>query len=160
MQPPPQGLRSTKKLTVPDWVVTVLPRQNKKMQDVFTCMFDLNDEMQAKIYTDQTGRFSVRSSQEHQCIMVLINMDSSYINMESMKNRHFSEIVLTYQILIDWLKACGIIPKHHILDNECSAEFKKAIKDNKMTYQLVPPDDHQRNIAVGAIQTGKSHIES
>ena len=27
-------------------------RQTKKYQDVFTCVFDLNNEMQAKIYTD------------------------------------------------------------------------------------------------------------
>ena len=85
--------------------------------------------------------------------MVFLNMDNSYISMEPMKNRHSSEIVMTYQILIDRLKACGIIPKHHVLDNECSAEFKEAIMANKMTYQLVPPDDHRRNIAERAIQT-------
>ena len=92
--------------------------------------------------------------------MVLLNMESWYISMELMKNRHSSEIVKTYQILINRLKACGINPKHHVLDNECSEEFKEAIKDNKMTYQLVPPDDHRRNIAERAIQTAKSHIVS
>ena len=106
----------------------------------------------------QTGQFPVRSSRGHHYIMVLINMDSSYISMEPMKNRHSSEIVMTYHILIDRLKACVIIPRHHVLDNECSAEFKKAIKDNKMTYQLVPPDDHRQNIAERAIQTDKSQI--
>ena len=59
-----------------------------------------------------------------------------------MKNRHSSKIVMTYHILIDRLKACGIIPSHHVLDNECSAKFKEAIKANKMRYQLVPSDDH------------------
>ena len=102
------------------------------------CVFDLQDEiqskiydeMESKIYTDQTGRFPVRSSQGHQYIMVLLNMDSSYISMEPTKNRHSTEIVTTYQILIDRLKACGINPKHHVLDNECSEEFKEVIKDN------------------------------
>ena len=74
--------------------------------------------------------------------MVLLNMDSSYISMEPMKNQHSSEIVMTYQTLIDSLKACGINPTHPVLDNECSEEFNEAIKDNKMTYQLIPPDDH------------------
>ena len=83
--------------------------------------------------------------------MVLINMDSSYISMESTKNRHSAEMVATYQIIIDRLKACGINPKHHILDNECSNEFKEAIKDNNMTYQLVPADNHRQNIAERAI---------
>ena len=116
--------------------------------------------MQATSYTDQTDKFLVRSSGGHQYIMVLLNMDSSYIIMESMKNRHLSEIVMTYQILIDRLKACGINPKQHVLDNECSAKFKDAIKANKMRYQLVPPNDHRLNIAERAIQTAKSHIVS
>ena len=116
-------------------------------------MIDLNDEMQAKIYNDQTSQFPLRSSQGYQYIILVINMESSYISMEPMKNRHSSENVMTYQILIDRLKSCGIIPKHHVLDNECSAEFKEAIKDKKMTYQLVPPDDHRQNIAERAIQT-------
>ena len=92
--------------------------------------------------------------------MVLINMDSSYISMEPMKIRHASQLVKTYQIMIDRLKACGIKQKKHVLDNECSAEFKEAIRDNQMTYELVPPDDHRRNIVERAIETAKSHIIS
>ena len=80
--------------------------------------------------------------------------------MEPMKTRHVSQMVKTYQIMIDRLKACGINPKKHVLDNECSGEFKEAIRDNQMTYELVPPDDHCRNIAERAIQTAKSHIIS
>ena len=116
--------------------------------------------MQSKIYTDQTGKFPVRSGRGHQYIMVLINMDSFYISMEPMKTCHTSQTVMTYQIMIDRLKACGINPKHHVLDNECSEEFKKAIRVNKMTFQLVPADDHWRNIAERAIQTAKSHVIS
>ena len=47
-----------------------------------------------------------------------------------------------------------------MLDNECSEDFKEAIRDNQMTYELVPPDDHRRNTAERAIQTAKSHIIS
>ena len=47
-----------------------------------------------------------------------------------------------------------------MLNNECSEEFKEAIRDNKMTYELVPADDHRRNIAERAIQTAKSHVIS
>ena len=118
------------------------------------------DQMKEKIYTDQTGKFPVRSSRSHQYIMVLINMDSSYINMEPMKTRHASQLVMTYQIMIDRLKACGINPKKHVLDNECSEEFKEATRANKMTYELVPADDYRRNIVERAIQTAKSHVIS
>ena len=41
----PQGLRSTKKRVEPDGEVDSPPRQTKKYQDVFTCVFDVNDEM-------------------------------------------------------------------------------------------------------------------
>ena len=77
--------------------------------------------------------------------------------MEPMQNQHLSEIVIIYQISIDRLKACGIDPKHHVLDNECCEESKEAIK---MTYQLMQHDDHQQNIAERTIQTAKSHIIS
>ncbi len=48
----------------------------------------------------------------------------------------------------------------HILDNECSAEFKERIKLNNMIYQLVPPHDHRQNIAEEAIQVFKAHFIS
>ena len=54
----------------------------------------------------------------------------------------------------------AIHPKHQILDNEASREYKKAITESDMTYQLVPPDDHIRNIAENAIQTWKDHFIS
>ena len=50
-------------------------------------------------------------------------------------------------ILFNRLKVCVIILKRHVLDNKCSAKFKKAIKDNEMIYQLLLVDDHHKNIA-------------
>ena len=72
------------------------PPLDTKQQDIYACVFNLEDEMEAEIskkmkermYTDQTGKFPVRSTRGHQYIMVLINMDSSYISMEPMKNQH------------------------------------------------------------------------
>ena len=43
-----QGLQSTKR-KVPDGVVVVPSKQNKKMQDIFTHVYNLNDGMQATI---------------------------------------------------------------------------------------------------------------
>ena len=104
-----QGQESAKRKEK-DGVGMVPPRPSKKMEDVLTHDYDVNNKMQAKIYTDQTGNLPVRSSHGHQYIMVLVNMDSSYRSMEPMKNRHLSEIIKTYQVLIDRLKQCGIIP--------------------------------------------------
>jgi len=49
-------------------------------------------------------------------------------------------------------------PKQHMLDNECSQDFKDAIKKNNMTYQLATVHDHRRNNAEKAIQTFKNHF--
>jgi hypothetical protein len=52
----------------------------------------------------------------------------------------------------------GLIPKHQILNNQASAEYKAAIKASGMTYELVPPEEHQHNMAEKAIQTFKDHF--
>jgi hypothetical protein len=60
----------------------------------------------------------------------------------------------------------GIVLKHQILDNQCSARMKLAMEATvlldgstlKMTYKLVPPEEHRRNIAKKAIQTFKDHL--
>ena len=45
----------------------------------------------------------------------------------------------------------GVVPKHHVLDNKCSKEFKEAIRSNGMTFQLADAHDHRRNVAEKAI---------
>jgi hypothetical protein len=67
-------------------------------------------------------------------------------------------MIRVYQKLIDGLHATRIVPKHHILDNECSDEFNKTIKCDKMTYHLVPPHDNHCNCTKKAIQTFKDHF--
>ena len=48
-----------------------------------------------------------------------------------------------------------------ILDNEVSADFRRTIVDDwGDTYQLVPPNVYQRNIAERAIRTFKAHFLS
>ena len=67
-------------------------------------------------------------------------------------------MIRAYQVLIDRMKEKDINPTMHVLDNECSAEFKEAIKENRMKFQRVPPNDHRRNVAEKAIQTFKDHF--
>ena len=48
-----------------------------------------------------------------------------------------------------------------ILDNEASAEYKRAIKTKwNANYQLVPPNTHRSNAAESAIHTFKAHFLS
>ncbi len=45
------------------------------------------------------------------------------------------------------------------MDNKASEEYKKEIWKN-CTIQLVPPDNHRRNLAERAIQTFKNHFKT
>ena len=56
------------------------------------------------------------------------------------------------------MKSYGIRPARQVLDNEISAAYKMAITNSGMSYKLVPPDDHRRNISKKAIQTWKDHF--
>jgi hypothetical protein len=106
----------------------------------------------------QINKFPKKSHKSNQYIMVLTESDSNVILVEAMKNRTSSEMICALQAFLDRLKAAGITSKQHILNNECSNEFKDTIKSNKMTYQLVPPHNHHRNRAEKAIQTFKDHF--
>jgi len=165
----PSGLRSTKPTTHAllddrdeafgfEEGATVPAQPIAKEKTIFYRVLDLADEATMKIYTNQPGRFPKKSLRGNQYIMVLTESDSDVILVEPMKNRTAGEMIRAYQALIDRLHAANIVPKHHILDNECSEEFKATIKGNNMTYQLVPPHDHRRNRAEKAIQIFKDHF--
>ena len=56
------------------------------------------------------------------------------------------------------MQKAGIVPKHQILDNQKSVAYEEAIRASGMTFELVPPNDHCRNMAEKAIQTFKDHF--
>ena len=126
----------------------------KKMNDIFVTLYELSDE----IHTDQTGKFPVTSQRGYRYIMVGIHIDANYIFCETMKNRTEGEMITAYQKMVDRMELAGLGLKHHRLDNECSENFKKCIRRNNMTWELVPPDCHRRNMAERAIQTFKNHF--
>ena len=112
------------------------------------------------MHSDQTGRFPATSSSGNQYIMVLVEVDGNYIDAEPMKNRSLGLMVKTYQTLWKQLTEKGSIkPTTHILDNEASTELKDEIQKN-CDIQLVPPDNHRRNLAERAIQTFKCHFKA
>ncbi len=160
------GLRSTKMSATRDSnddetnETTHPPCPHSKQKEAIMQTYHLNDKAKYLIYTDQMGRCPKKSSCSNQYIMVLIEIDSNAILVEAMKNQTAGKMMRAYQVLMNQLKGAGVTPKMHILDNECSAEFKERIKLNNMIYQLVPPHDHRRNIAEKAIQVLKAHFIS
>ena len=96
----------------------------KKHQDIYIAINNAKETM----YTDQTGAFPIPSKKVNKYIMIICEIDNYVILSESMRNRSSCEIVRTHLILMQRLKAAEIRPKKHVLENECSTEFKQVIK--------------------------------
>jgi hypothetical protein len=163
----PSGLQSTKKLhsndTVHNKEENTKEHPTLKHHDIFTQVNHIKDEEFLHIiFLDQTGHFPKKSSKGNQYIIILVHINSAAILVVAMKDHTSEEMirVRVYQSLIDRLKEHGIHPKHHVLDNKCSTDFKAAIKLNHMTYQLVSPHDYRHNIAKKGVQTFKAHFIS
>ena len=109
-------------------------------------------------YSDQTGRFPLRSLRNHQYVFVLYDTASNHIFATPIKDRSNKEIRDAYQkIRTDLIKA-GISSNLHILDNESSKEFTSLLQLNHGKIQFVAPNAHRRNIAERAIRTFKAHF--
>ena len=155
-----QGIRSTKEkikpttLKLSDGTDVTMPL--KKHHDIYMTI----DNLRETICTDQTGAFPVRSRSGNRYILVLCDIDSNAIFSEPMRNRTTGEMIRAYQAALKRLRLSGVRPKKHILDNELSHDYKQAIIDNEMQYELVPAGQHRRNVAEKAIQTWKAHFIS
>ena len=85
--------------------------------------------------------------------MVIHEIDGNFTWVEPMKNKTQGEMIKARRNALKCMKLQGIVPLHQILDNEISEAYKEEILATKMSYQLLPPDDHRRNIAKRSIQT-------
>jgi hypothetical protein len=126
------------------------------MKDIYIKIHNASETM----HTDQSGRFPAISSRGNQYRMVLVEVDGNYIDAEPMKNKTEGSIIKAYLALWERLTASGTVrPTTHILDNKASAAYKVEIKKN-CSIQMVPPDNHQKNLAERAIQTFKNHFKA
>jgi hypothetical protein len=97
--------------------------------------------------------------------MLLHHINSNSFWVDPLKNQKGLLIAAQMQAL-ERMHKQGILTKHQILDNQCSARMKLAMESttlsdglvSKMTYKLVPPKDHQRNLAKKSIETFKDHF--
>jgi hypothetical protein len=128
-----------------------------KVKDIYVKVYDIRDT----VFTDQTSQFPTRSKAGSKYIMVMVNIDSSGILVEPIKNQKVAELTRAYEALLLRLKKSGIEPKKHVLDNEVSAAMKELITSKyNMSYELVPPGCHRCNAAEVAIRNFKAHFLS
>ena len=86
------------------------------------------------MYRDQTGSFIYLSSKFNRYVMVGIHVDCNYVFQEPIKKKTAAQNIDKYQIIFSQMQACGLSIKKHILCNEISADYKSAIRANKVTY--------------------------
>ncbi|KAL7501936.1 LOW QUALITY PROTEIN: hypothetical protein ACHAXN_000591, partial [Cyclotella atomus] len=152
-----QGVRSTKVIDE-DAMLEFKPTPGVKHKDVYLRVFDATKKT---MYSDQTGKFPIPSSQGNKYIMVAVELDGNYIDAEPLKTRGTESLIKSYQAIFNRWKATQVIsPNWHILDNEAPEAFKQAIRENQCRVELTPADQHRRNAAERAIQTFKGHFIS
>ena len=140
----------------------------EKKGDIYTKIYELGQEerLSNTMFSNQTGEFPFVSSRNNKFIMIVHHVDSNSTWVEPLKNQLEGTLIEARTKILEQMRRQGIAPKHQILDNQCSARMKLAMEatvlldgsTSKMTYELVPPDEHRRNIAEKAIQTFKDHF--
>ena len=133
-----------------------MPVPITKQKDIFIALYNPCDT----IYIYQTGRFLHASSRGFHYQMIVHEIDGNSTWFEPMKNKLQGGIIRARRAALFRMKLQHIVPLRQILDNEISEAYKVEIRHTGMTYQLVPPDDHRRNLAEREIQTWKNHFVS
>ena len=144
-----QGVRSTR--ANPKKPPSNEPRA--KENDIYLEVWDLRDTT----YSDQTGRFPYTSYKGSQYLMVLVEIDSSCILVEPLRDKTAEEMQRAYLHIQQRLNKAGVQPKKHVMDNEVSEILRETI-ENKCKLEMVPPGCHRRNVAEVAIKTFKGHF--
>jgi hypothetical protein len=120
-----QNVRSTKqKLILDEPTEDIELTQAIAKQNI--CVKVVN--AQETVYSDQTGRLPMQSSQENTSLMVYFDVDANYINAEPIRNHKDNHMIQAYQLFGRTNRNPETKLNMHILDNEASKAFKTEIK--------------------------------
>jgi hypothetical protein len=122
------------------------------------CVFMKPVEITGLIFSDQTGRFPITSSRGNKDIMVVYDYDYNAILTEPLTSRTEMELLRAYTKLHTFLTEQGLKPVLQKLDNEAPGRLQTFMRQNDVSFQLVPPRQHRRNAAECAIATWKDHF--
>ena len=112
-----------------------------------------------KLYTDDTGRFPIRSQSGNQYLMIAYHQPTNAILVEPFQSRRDVHRITAYNNIMTRINNNNHRVDLQILDNEASTTYKNTITTKwNVTYQLVLPHTHRRNTAERAIQTFKAHF--
>ncbi len=136
-----QGVRSTKVAKPTKDVPTNIPHQKKN--DILIT----EHEVKSLMYADQTGLSPAVLSLGNKYVMILHHVDSNLSWLEAMRNQLGGKLILARARALARMRHHRLIPKHQILNNQASAEYKAAVEASGMTYELISPEEHRRNMA-------------
>ena len=141
-----------------DDVFPTSPSPNIKTNQVAYVL--INREEISTAYQDLTGRFPIRSARGNEYVMIGYHFDANYIIGHPVRDRTAGSLTKAWEHIHQEFERAGAAPETWVLDNEFSTEMKKAFTKHDVSYQLVPPNSHQRNLAERAIQTWKNHFKA
>ena len=153
MQGHHKGVRSTKPATEEE--------ENDENEKLEPCQHEIIitiHDMSRTLYTNQTRKLLHTSRLDNKYQMILHTIESKSTWIEPMKNIIKGEIIISREHALKQMCLCGLNPRHQILDNEASEKYKEAICASVMTYQIVPLDNHCRNIDKKPIQFWMDHF--
>lgn len=105
-------------------------------------------ELSRKLCIDQTGRFLVTSSKGNKYVIVIYDHDSNVILARAIKTKSALEQLEKIKEIHSYLNQRNIIPKIHIIDNECPEIVNNCITSTKnIELLLVPSYLHHANAA-------------
>ena len=78
-----------------------LPCSKTPSNEIYHKIYNLHEDLNRRMYTDQTGRFPTKSYRGMQYVMVLIKLDSNSILVEPMHDRAAGEMIQAYQVIVD-----------------------------------------------------------
>jgi hypothetical protein len=87
--------------------------KGKKVRDVCISVYKASDmyEIRETTFSDQTGKFPIRSRSGNKYMMIMVEIDSSAILVEPMKSRKDAEMIRAYDALLQRLRRAGINPR-------------------------------------------------
>ena len=91
------NLRSTKTLVKEEEDKTVTLAEDSQASTCYHAIYNLQEKMDRKMCTDQTGKFTVTSYKGKQYVMILYETGSNAILVEGLRNRTIGEMVATHQ---------------------------------------------------------------
>jgi len=113
----------------------------------------------SKLFTDDTGRFTVRARSGNQYVMIAFHADGNLILQQAFKSKSDRHRIAAYNAIMTRLAARGLSVDLQILDNKASSAYKEAVTFKwNANFQLVPPGIHRHNWAERAIHTFKDHF--